>query len=257
MLGQRHGCGDPADDPIFIVGLPRAGSTLLEQVLSSHSQVEGTTELPDILALVRQLSGPPKRSAVRTYPAVLATLPDDELRSARPTLPGADTRPAPHRGTALHRQDAQQLAARRLDPLDTAQRENRGCATSPPRLLLLELQAALRPRSALHVRPARSRPLLRRLRAVDEPFRRGAARADPSCRLRAHGHRHRARDQSAARLLRPRVRGVLPAVLREPASRAYRKLPAGAIADLPATPSTSGVTTSPGSTLSRRRSDRC
>jgi tetratricopeptide (TPR) repeat protein len=54
MLGQRHGCGDPADDPIFIIGLPRAGSTLLEQVLSSHSQVEGTTELPDILALVRR-----------------------------------------------------------------------------------------------------------------------------------------------------------------------------------------------------------
>jgi tetratricopeptide (TPR) repeat protein len=49
-----QGCLDP--DPIFILGLPRAGSTLIEQILSSHSQVEGTMELPDIPALVAELS---------------------------------------------------------------------------------------------------------------------------------------------------------------------------------------------------------
>jgi hypothetical protein len=49
-----HGC--PAPDPIFILGLPRAGSTLIEQILSSHSQVEGTMELPDIPAIVAELS---------------------------------------------------------------------------------------------------------------------------------------------------------------------------------------------------------
>jgi tetratricopeptide (TPR) repeat protein len=81
MLERRRGCGAAAHDPIFIVGLPRAGSTLLEQVLSSHSQVEGTTELPDILAMVRKLSGRQQRSGARTYPAILATLPDDELRT--------------------------------------------------------------------------------------------------------------------------------------------------------------------------------
>jgi Tfp pilus assembly protein PilF len=47
------GCDAP--DPIFIVGLPRAGSTLVEQILSSHSQVEGTAELPDIPALVQRI----------------------------------------------------------------------------------------------------------------------------------------------------------------------------------------------------------
>jgi hypothetical protein len=47
--------GFEAPDPIFIVGMPRAGSTLLEQILSSHSQVDGTQELPNILSAVHQL----------------------------------------------------------------------------------------------------------------------------------------------------------------------------------------------------------
>jgi tetratricopeptide (TPR) repeat protein len=49
--------GDQAADPIFIVGLPRAGSTLLEQILASHSQVDGTMELHNILGLAAKLSG--------------------------------------------------------------------------------------------------------------------------------------------------------------------------------------------------------
>ena len=46
-------------DPIFIVGMPRAGSTLVEQILSSHSQVEGTAELPDMPALARETGSYP------------------------------------------------------------------------------------------------------------------------------------------------------------------------------------------------------
>jgi tetratricopeptide (TPR) repeat protein len=48
---KRAGQGSPAPDPIFILGMPRAGSTLIEQILASHSMVEGTMELPDIPAL--------------------------------------------------------------------------------------------------------------------------------------------------------------------------------------------------------------
>lgn len=48
FLAVREDWGDPSPDPIFIIGLPRAGSTLVEQILSCHSQVEGTMELPDI-----------------------------------------------------------------------------------------------------------------------------------------------------------------------------------------------------------------
>ena len=55
FFAARQHMGCPAPDPIFIVGLPRAGSTLVEQILSSHSQVEGTMELPDLPALVAEL----------------------------------------------------------------------------------------------------------------------------------------------------------------------------------------------------------
>lgn len=51
FLAARRGVGDPSPDPVFILGLPRAGSTLLEQILSSHSAIEGTMELPDIPAI--------------------------------------------------------------------------------------------------------------------------------------------------------------------------------------------------------------
>src|SRR4030095_2233837 len=48
FLAARADWGNPAPDPIFILGLPRAGSTLVEQILSCHSQIEGTMELPDM-----------------------------------------------------------------------------------------------------------------------------------------------------------------------------------------------------------------
>ncbi len=73
--------GAAAPDPIFIVGLPRSGSTLLEQILASHSLVEGTMELSDIIALVRQLSGRKRQSDPSRYPEVLATLAADQLRA--------------------------------------------------------------------------------------------------------------------------------------------------------------------------------
>jgi tetratricopeptide (TPR) repeat protein len=69
---KRKDCGYDCADPIFIVGLPRAGSTLLEQILASHSQVEGTMELPNIVQLVGELQGRELDSANPRYPAVLA-----------------------------------------------------------------------------------------------------------------------------------------------------------------------------------------
>ena len=55
-FAARTGGGDPAADPIFVVGLPRSGSTLLEQILASHPMIEGTAELPHIPAIVRDLA---------------------------------------------------------------------------------------------------------------------------------------------------------------------------------------------------------
>jgi len=81
FFASRRGAGCPRPDPIFIVGLPRSGSTLLEQILSSHSQVEGTMELPDVVALVRELTSVDGDRAQRSrYPGVLAALDADRLR---------------------------------------------------------------------------------------------------------------------------------------------------------------------------------
>jgi tetratricopeptide (TPR) repeat protein len=97
LFASRAGSGHDAPDPIFIVGLPRAGSTLLEQILASHSQVDGTLELPNIPALAHRLGGRSFKYEEARYPAVLAELPDEKLREFGEEFI-ADTR--------VHRQDA-------------------------------------------------------------------------------------------------------------------------------------------------------
>jgi tetratricopeptide (TPR) repeat protein len=73
LFAARTGWGDPAPDPIFIVGLPRSGSTLLEQILASHSQVEGTQELPNVQQIVSRLRGFGPEEDDPRYPRILAT----------------------------------------------------------------------------------------------------------------------------------------------------------------------------------------
>jgi tetratricopeptide (TPR) repeat protein len=77
FFARREGQGCQAGDPIFIVGMPRSGSTLIEQILASHPMVEGTQELPDILRLVRRLAGDDRRR----YPTLLADLDGEALRA--------------------------------------------------------------------------------------------------------------------------------------------------------------------------------
>ncbi|HET6553134.1 MAG TPA: sulfotransferase [Dyella sp.] len=80
FFAAREGVGCEARDPIFIVGLPRAGSTLIEQILSSHSQVEGTMELPEITSITRLLREQGDEDSVMPYHDVLATLDGPALR---------------------------------------------------------------------------------------------------------------------------------------------------------------------------------
>jgi len=80
FFANRRGVGCERADPIFIVGLPRAGSTLLEQILASHSQVEGTMELAEIPRLALHLSGREGNTDQSRYPAVLAELPPERWR---------------------------------------------------------------------------------------------------------------------------------------------------------------------------------
>jgi len=79
LFAAQAGKGHAAPDPIFIVGLPRAGSTLIEQILASHSQVDGTLELPNILSLSHRLRGRKRVSADTQYPRILHELSAEQL----------------------------------------------------------------------------------------------------------------------------------------------------------------------------------
>ncbi len=74
FLAEREGFGSPAPDPIFILGMPRAGSTLIEQILASHSLIEGTMELPDLPAMARRFGAMREGSGEALYPDGLASL---------------------------------------------------------------------------------------------------------------------------------------------------------------------------------------
>jgi tetratricopeptide (TPR) repeat protein len=80
LFRRKTGQGSPATDPIFIVGLPRAGSTLLEQIIASHSMVDGTLELPNILALAHRLNGRRNIEDDARYPNILHELSPEQLQ---------------------------------------------------------------------------------------------------------------------------------------------------------------------------------
>ncbi|WP_380876992.1 hypothetical protein ACFB49_11010 [Sphingomonas sp. DBB INV C78] len=74
FFAARAGQGCTAPDPIFVLGMPRAGSTLIEQILASHPLIEGTQELPDIISMARRIGGDKIRSSEGRYPEILADL---------------------------------------------------------------------------------------------------------------------------------------------------------------------------------------
>ncbi len=81
MLNRKSGAGHSAPDPIFVVGLPRAGSTLLEQILSSHSEIDGTLELPHVPALSQRLRRRGRQTNTSKYPDILDDIDDKEFEA--------------------------------------------------------------------------------------------------------------------------------------------------------------------------------
>jgi tetratricopeptide (TPR) repeat protein len=81
FFDARSGWGAPARDPIFVLGLPRSGSTLIEQILASHSQVEGTQELANIQRMVLDLQGADADDDAPRYPGALADLDAADCRA--------------------------------------------------------------------------------------------------------------------------------------------------------------------------------
>jgi tetratricopeptide (TPR) repeat protein len=78
FFDQRSGFGAPDAGPVFIVGMPRSGSTLLERMLGRHSRIEATGELPIVARMVDMLSAQPAGTA--TYPELVAELPATRAR---------------------------------------------------------------------------------------------------------------------------------------------------------------------------------
>ncbi len=81
FFAARAGSGCTARDPIFILGLPRAGSTLLEQILASHSRVEGTMELPDVPQIARELAERHDSKSGTGFFEAVGSLSSTELRA--------------------------------------------------------------------------------------------------------------------------------------------------------------------------------
>jgi tetratricopeptide (TPR) repeat protein len=80
FFAARREVGCPDRSPILVVGLPRSGSTLVEQILASHSQVEGTMELADIPRMVQDLQGRETAGAAPRYPGILAEMKPEDFR---------------------------------------------------------------------------------------------------------------------------------------------------------------------------------
>ena len=188
---RARAAGSPAPDPIFIVGLPRAGSTLLEQILASHPLVEGTMELPDI---PQDCHG--DRAARRI--AVKSDLRRPSPRYRRTSCVPSANSICPRR--AAQRKTDKPFFIDKMPnnclyvvahPSHPAEREDHRRPPASARLLLLRIQATFRPRPKFFVRSRRYRPVLSRLCRVDGACRRRVAGPRAPCLLRIHDRRHR------------------------------------------------------------------
>jgi tetratricopeptide (TPR) repeat protein len=80
LMQTKSDWGNRSNEPIFILGLPRVGSTLVEQILSSHSMVEGTHELPNILSTAHKLNQRKIQDINSKYPDILLSLSSPQLQ---------------------------------------------------------------------------------------------------------------------------------------------------------------------------------
>ncbi len=80
FFSSRTDMGGNSDAPIFVVGLPRSGSTLVEQILTAHSEVDATRELAEIVSIARELNNPNQPQKAQ-YPKSLEALSESEIQS--------------------------------------------------------------------------------------------------------------------------------------------------------------------------------
>ncbi len=146
----RQGWGCDAPDPIFIVGCRVSGSTLLEQILASHSQVEGTAELTDIITISRKLGEKSTENPASKYPEILRELSPEKCRELGESY--IET-------TRIQRSDTPFFIDKMpnnflhvgFDPPDPAECKDHRRPPSSDGLLFFRLQAAVRTRPDLHL----------------------------------------------------------------------------------------------------------
>ncbi len=183
LMDAKAGAGDRSPVPVFVVGMIRSGTTLIEQILASHPSVHGAGELPDFSRLVHQLRTGPADSI--EYPECVPSLAADRLRE-------------------LGRSYSEGL--RRRPP----QGAHHSCHAQPARHLPLVLLKALHPGTAFHLRSGRARPVLSAVRRADGALAGApAARAIARNQLRGGYRRSRNRGEEARQILRAPVGSAL------------------------------------------------
>ncbi len=166
-LTGRDGEGCASREPIFIVGMPRTGTTLVERILSSHPSVFSAGELTNFGLVLKRATGTrvEPRPRRRNAGGRRALRPRGRRRSLRREHAAAH---GPH--AAVHRQDAAEFFLRAIDPPRFAARQDHLRAAQPARHLLEQLSAAVRDELLLlqlRLRSARHRALLRGVRRAD------------------------------------------------------------------------------------------
>jgi tetratricopeptide (TPR) repeat protein len=214
--------------PVFILGMPRSGTTLLEQVLASHPQVHGAGELKDFHAALR---AHPKVGDMADAPSWVPALTDDAYREIGAAYSSACAPTMPAR--AHHRQDARQLSLPGLHSARPARGAHHPQHARPDGLVLVQLHAALQRHHGVRLRPRRARSPLQPLPRLHAPLAGGGpARAHLAPALRTDGGRYGGRGASGDRPHRAALGRRLPALSREPPQGAHRERGAGARAYL-------------------------
>ena len=229
FMARHAGSGDADPSPIFIVGLPRSGSTLIEQILASHSHVDATHELPEVGRLILQINRESRSKA--TYPEAVR----DFDREAWAKLGRSYIE-----ATRQYRRDAPRFldknpnnfASIGLHVSCTAKCAVHQRAAASARHLPLLLQAALCEGPAVHLRPRRDRRVLPRIRPDDGALERGPARSRTGRAIRRCHRGPAGPGAPDAGILRAFVGGRLPALPRDRARDPHRELGAGAPPDL-------------------------
>ena len=178
---DRAGAGLEVDGPIFVVGLPRSGTTLVERILIRHEQVATVGEVSDLALAVTRTAGPAGGKE-----ELIKAAAQHRARGARRVLLDRDPGLRPF-AAVRRRQDAAQLPLPRPDREGAAAGAHRPRAAPPDGVLLRDVQDAVPHGLPVLLRPRGPRPLLPRLLAADELLARAAAGPLPRPRLRGAG----------------------------------------------------------------------